>query len=135
MIFNFRVNKPADFIFTYLSDMQKFVSVHPVITKMEKQAENDYLVYETLKFGFIPISFSYLTRVESDYSSKRVTFHATVWRINKISITFDISDKSDCSHVNERLSFRMLLPIHFLIYPIFRKQHSQLFRNIEQLKD
>jgi carbon monoxide dehydrogenase subunit G len=135
MTFHFKVNKPADFIFSYLTDMQKFVSVHPVITKMEKQAGNTYRVYETLKLGFVPISFRYSASVESDYHNKRVVFHVTVMKINRISMTFDVKEHTGHSGVNEKLSFSMLLPIHFIMYRIFRKQHTLLFRNIEQVQE
>ena len=33
----FKLNKPPDLIFDYLTDMQKFVSVHPVISKIDKK--------------------------------------------------------------------------------------------------
>jgi carbon monoxide dehydrogenase subunit G len=135
MILHFKVNKPADFIFSYLTDMQKFVSVHPVITKMEKQGGNTYRVYETLKLGFVPISFKYSASVESDYHNKRVVFHVTVMRINRISMIFDVREHTGHSGVDEKLSFRMLLPIHFIMYRLFRKQHTLLFRNIEQIQE
>jgi carbon monoxide dehydrogenase subunit G len=133
MILHFKVNKPADFIFSYLTDMQKFVSVHPVITKMEKQAGNTYIVYETLRLGFVPISFRYSARVESDYDNKRVVFHVTVMKLNRISMIFHVHEQTGHSGVDEKLSFRMILPIHFIMYRIFRKQHTLLFRNIEQV--
>ena len=54
----FRVNKPIDTVFDYLTDMQKFVSVHPLISKIDDLSGNNYLVHETLKVGFIPFSFT-----------------------------------------------------------------------------
>jgi len=42
MELSFKINKSADFIFDYLTDMQKFVSVHPVITKIDKTNNDSY---------------------------------------------------------------------------------------------
>ena len=35
MELSFRVKKTTDFVFNYLTDMKKFVSVHPVISKID----------------------------------------------------------------------------------------------------
>jgi hypothetical protein len=50
----------------YLADTNKFTSVHPVITKLEPKGGDNYLVYETLKVGFIPFSFTYPVVIKSD---------------------------------------------------------------------
>ena len=57
MKLSFRIHKKSDLVFDYLTDMQKFVSVHPVISKIDNTGQESYLVHETLKFGFIPFSF------------------------------------------------------------------------------
>jgi carbon monoxide dehydrogenase subunit G len=54
------VDKPSDFIFDYLSDMQKFVSVNSVINKIVSLGGQQYKGYETLKIGFIPYSLRIL---------------------------------------------------------------------------
>ena len=52
MKLSFKIHKNIDLVFDYLTDMQKFVSVHPVIFKIENTSAKSYLVHETLKFGF-----------------------------------------------------------------------------------
>src|SRR5690606_40899548 len=54
----------SDLVFDYLTDMQKFVLVHPVISKIDSTGQESYLVHETLKFGFVPFSFTYPARSE-----------------------------------------------------------------------
>jgi carbon monoxide dehydrogenase subunit G len=59
MKLSFKIHNNIDLIFGYLTNMQKFVSVHPVISKIDNTSNKNYLVDETLKFGFIPFSFTY----------------------------------------------------------------------------
>ena len=59
MVLTYSINKPVEIVYDCLTDMQKFVSVHPIIYKIENKGENEYLVFETLKVLFIPVSFTY----------------------------------------------------------------------------
>ena len=65
MVLKFKLKKTLPFIFKYLSDMEKFTSVHPLISKIDKKGTNSYPVHETLKFGFIPFSFTYPVIIEA----------------------------------------------------------------------
>jgi hypothetical protein len=134
MVLNFKLNKSADFIFDYLTNMDKFTSIHPVISKIELLGENKYRVYETLKFGFIPFSFTYPVSINSNSSDKSIIMHATVMKINKIEINYKIKEISNISFVEEKITIRTVLPIHPILKLIFIKQHTQLFKNIEALK-
>ena len=71
MELTFTLTKPADFIFDYLTDMDKFASIHPVISKIDRLGDNRYLVHETLKIGFIPYSFTYPVAIESDAANQK----------------------------------------------------------------
>lgn len=131
MKLSFRINKSADFIFDYLTDMQKFVSVHPVITKINKTGNDSYLVHETLKFGFIPFSFTYPVTIESTLDDKVVIIRATVLKLTKIEMTFVLNGDKDFTVVEESIQFRSPLPVNSIMQSIFKKQHGQLFKNIE----
>lgn len=74
MKLSFRLEKSADIIFDYLTDMQKFVSVHLVIYKIDNTGINRYLVYEMLKFGFIPFPFTYPVAMKRIMLSKLLSF-------------------------------------------------------------
>lgn len=67
MELTFKLTKKPKFILGYLTDMQKFTSVHPVISKVERTGNNGYLVHETLKLGFIPYSFTYAITIEKKH--------------------------------------------------------------------
>ena len=134
MELSFKIDKSADFIFDYLTDMQKFVSVHPVITKIDKTNNDSYLVYETLKFGFIPFSFTYPVTIESNFSDKNVIIRATVMKLTKIEMTFVLKAGKDFTVIEETIQIKSPLPVKSTMQNIFKKQHGQLFKNIGLIK-
>ncbi|MCF8254475.1 MAG: hypothetical protein K9H61_06655 [Bacteroidia bacterium] len=129
----FRTKKSVNLIFEYLTDMQKFTSVHPVITRIEPKGSNNYLVYETLKLGPIPFSFTYPISIEKSDKEQIVIMKATVMKLTKIEIEFNLKTDDDFTLVEEKIQFKSPLPIQFIMERIFRKQHTQLFNNIEQI--
>ncbi len=128
---SFRLKKTTNIIFDYLTDMQKFVSVHPVIYQIDKTGNESYLVHETLKLGFIPFSFTYPVTIEKDQSAKIVIIRATVMKLTKIEMKFVLKTDMDYTLVEESIQFKSPLPIKSIMQSIFRKQHAQLFKNIE----
>lgn len=141
MKLSFRIKKRKNIVFDYLTDMQKFVSVHPVITKIvenDNSNKNSYLVYETLKFGFIPISFTYSVIVESNFDENLVVISAIVMRFTKIKMTFalksDVEFPDEFTIIEENIIFKSPLPVKSIMESIFRKQHKQLFNNIQMKK-
>lgn len=134
MKLSFRLTKSPDYIFDYLTDMQKFVSVHPVITQIDNTGNDNYLVHETLKLGFIPFSFTYPVTIESKPFDKTVIIRATVMKLTKIEMTFVLKDDNDFTVVQENILFKSPLPIKSIMQSVFKTQHEQLFKNIEALK-
>jgi carbon monoxide dehydrogenase subunit G len=133
MNLNFRLNKSPDLVFDYLTDMQKFVSVHPVISKINDLGENNYKVFETLKFGFIPFSFTYPVTIASNFKERSIVIKATVMKLNKIEMVFKITVDNGITIVDESIHFETIFPIKSIMKSIFTKQHHILFKNIEQL--
>jgi hypothetical protein len=132
MIISFKVKKNSEFISQYLTDMQKFTSVHPIISKIDSLGNNTYLFHETLTFAAIPFSFKYQTLVEERESE--ILMNANVLKLVKISITFEFIEEGEYTIVIEKVKFQTFLPIHFILKKIFTKQHTLLFKNIEQEK-
>lgn len=130
MELSFRIKTPIDQVFEYLSDMQKFVSVHPVIFQIDHKGSNNYLVHETLKLGIIPFSFTYPATVEKDSKNNIVIIRATVFKLTKIEIKYVLIADGDYTVIKENIQFKFPLPIKAIMESIFRKQHSQLFENI-----
>jgi carbon monoxide dehydrogenase subunit G len=131
MKLSFKIHKNTDLVFDYLTDMQKFVSVHPVISKIENTSDKSYLVHETLKVGFIPFSFTYPVTLENSISDKIVVIRATVFKLTKIEMKFVLKADNGHTIIDEEIQFKSPLPLKFIMESIFRKQHDQLFKNIE----
>jgi len=131
MKLSFRIHKKSELIFDYLTDMQKFVSVHPVISKIDNTGQESYLVHETLKFGFIPFSFTYPVTIEKNILDKEVVIRATVFKLTKIEMKFILKTDKDFTIIDEEIMFKSPLPVKFIMESIFKKQHAQLFKNIE----
>ena len=111
--------------------MQKFVSVHPVISQIDNIGNESYLIHETLKFGFIPFSFTYPVTIEKSTTYKTVNIQATVFKLTKIEMKFVLKADNDYTIIDEEILFKSPLPIKFIMESIFKKQHNQLFKNIE----
>ena len=131
MTTKYKIKKTTGFIFDYLTNMSKFIAAHPVIYKMEYLGENKYKVFEALKLGFIPYSFTYSATIEIFYESKQVVMTAVFMKVNTIEMVFDIKEVEDFAIIKEVITFKTKLPIKSILGQVFKKQHAQLFKNIE----
>ena len=129
----FRIEKDIDLTFDYLTDMQKLVSVHPVITQIVRTGDETHKVYETLQLGLVPFSFTYRVRVESNPRDKTLVISATVFKLTKIVMKFFLTRDGEGTLVEEHIDFKTPLPILWILKNTFRKQHRKLFQNIEAL--
>ncbi len=129
----FEIKKPSHHVFDILSDMNKFTEVHPVISEIKTTNDGSYLIYETLKFGFIPFSFTYPATVESIHPNQ-VSFQATVLKLIHIQMNFIIESKNDHSIIEEKITIKSIFPVKGLIRKVFKEQHEKLFQNIENFQ-
>lgn len=134
MKLSFVIHKKSDIVFDYLTDMKKFSSVHPVISRIDNLSKESYKVHETLKFGFIPFSFTYPVTVEKIELNKIVRIHATVFKLTKIEMIFTLTANNEFTRVDEEINFQTILPIKKIMKSIFKKQHVLLFKNIELIE-
>lgn len=130
MILEHTVNKPCAEVYKYLTDMQKFVAVHPVIFRMDKISDNEYQVFE--KLNFIPFPFKYRAVVEGNQAGDKVFIKATVMKIVHIRMTFDLLENGGITNVKELVDFKSFLPVHLVMRSIFKTQHTLLFSNISK---
>ena len=131
MNLSYRLKKSPQFIFDYLTDMQKFAAIHPVISQIDKISEENYLVHETLQIWFIPFSFTYQVTIEKNEINHSVIIRAIVFRLTKIEMKFTLKADGDFTIIEEEIQFKSPLPIKFMMERIFRKQHQQFFKNME----
>lgn len=133
MKLTFDIQADLGFVFDHLTDMQKFVSVHPLIHKIEPEGGNRYRVHETITVGVIPFSFTYPAWIDYNAAGKTVTMRATVFKLTRITMVFDVETIQGKTRVTEQVDFNSLLPVRPVMERIFRKQHALLFKNIEKL--
>ncbi len=131
MKLSFVIHKESDIVFDYLTDMQKFASVHPIISSIDQLSNENYLVHETLKIGIIPFSFTYPVTLIKDEQSKIVIIQATVFKLTRIEMKFSLVADKDFTRIEEEILFKTILPIKNIMKRIFTKQHKLLFKNIE----
>jgi len=132
MKLTFKSKKSVSEIFEYLSDMQKYAAVHPIISKIETCNEHNYLVFETLKFGFLSLNFKYPVCVMAYFFKLKIVMNAVVMKFTKIEIVFELQAVNQFTIINETINFKSPLPVTVFLKRIFKKQHEQMFRNIEQ---
>lgn len=135
MHLTFTVNQPANLVFNYLTNMQKFASVHPVITRIVPTGKHQYVVHETLRMAFLPVSFTYPITVESDRAKNWVKMQARVMGLIRIGINFRISTEESLTVVEEVINIIAPAPLRFVIESIFKKQHELLFKTIGCLSE
>ena len=111
--------------------MDKFQSMHPVIYKIDHLSDNKYLIHETLKFAFIPFSFTYPVTVSPRNDGSQVVMEAVVMKLVNIRLVFKLSEQNGITTVNEEIKFKSILPVQFVLKSVFREQHKQLFENMQ----
>ncbi len=133
MDLSFYVNKPSDVVFDYLTDMQKLITVHPVIFKIDPITANHYLVFEKLRFAFIPVTFTYTVEVSHNFAEKSVVITGNVKNRIKIEMNYRLLPEGLGTRVNETVLFQSRWPVKRMMSMIFRKQHKQLFKTINDV--
>jgi carbon monoxide dehydrogenase subunit G len=135
MVLLYKLQQSPDTVFNYLSDMEKFVAVHPVISRMKPTGNNHYTVSETLKLAFVPYSFNYQAIVQPNKVTKTILMKARIGWFAKIRLLFTIIDCGYSSVVKEELHCSSWLPVRRVMTAIVKKQHAALFRNIGSLEN
>lgn len=132
MNLSFRVHAPIAFVYSYLADLDKFASVHPVIDQIELIEKNKFIVHETLSLSLFSFSFTYPVQVIERIENKKIHLQATVFQLVRINMCFKLTDELTYISVKEEITLQTWIPIQQLMYTLFKKMHHQLMQNIEQ---
>lgn len=84
--FTFKISTDIATIKQYLIDVEKFVSVHPLIYKMTDLGQGKYKVFEKVKIGFFPYNFTYKATITHNDNS--VNINASIMGLTKLSMQF-----------------------------------------------
>lgn len=117
-------------VFTYLTDMNLFASMHPVISRIEAKGKDHYLVFETLKIGPFPVSFSYPVAIHHDLSKFQVRMNATIFKLTKVEMSFALTTEKGITTIEEIIHVKSISPLNSLTLGVIKKQHLLLFDNI-----
>ena len=131
MKLNFKLKSSTQKVFSILSDAKQFEKFHPVIFKIDDLGNDNYLIHETLKFLFIPITFTYPAKILSNKEKGMVQMNAVVMKLVKVELNFLIKEFTTYTEVVEDIKINSWLPAHTVMVMIFKKQHGKLFLNID----
>ena len=126
-------SKSIEFILDCLTDMDKFASIHPVISKIKPLGRQHFIVYETLQIGPVPWSFTYPAQVILGQDGMSVTIKAIVMKVTKIEMVFEMSKSGPHTLIKEKIHMETPLPVKKMMQKIFKKQHNQFFKTLESL--
>ncbi|MCC5936976.1 MAG: SRPBCC family protein [Lunatimonas sp.] len=126
----FIVHRDRIAVMNYLTDPDRFVSVHPLIYQMTALPGGDYLVREKVSLGLFPYRFSYTASISA--FPDEIHISASVMGLTHINMLFRFETASGSTQVTEKLKIESVLPITNFMASFFEKQHRQLFDNIEK---
>lgn len=132
MILHFELPHPASKVIEYLSDPAKFTKVHPLIEKMELIDKRRYKVFEKVKFGPFPYSFTYEAAIDQDLENGVINMNISIKMGTRISLTFRVLPISGGCRIEEMVEMQSLLPIRGYMKKLISDQHKILFENIHQ---
>ncbi len=134
MILQFTVAQNLNKVFQSLSEPEKFITVHPLIFKMEALGNAQYRVYERVKLGFIPYYFSYRAEINNN-GKDEVSISAVVFGITKLRLHFKLSENGDITTIREEAEVSAPFPVKHIMYRVLATQHELMFKNISGLSE
>jgi carbon monoxide dehydrogenase subunit G len=124
----FKIDKDVPTTIKYLTETDKFVSVHPLIYKMKDLNNNNYKVYERVKIGFFTYNFSYFAKITQIENSLQI--FASVMGLTKLTMLFNFHIEGNKTIIIEELTIQSILPIKKFMTNLVAKQHKEMFENI-----
>lgn len=131
MILKFKLKSSSQKVFSILSDAKLFEKFHPVIFKIDDLGNDHFLIHETLKFLFIPITFTYPAKISPNKEKGIVQMNAVVMKLVKVDLNFLITETPVCTELVEEIKIQSWLPVHPVMRMIFKIQHAKLVLNID----
>jgi carbon monoxide dehydrogenase subunit G len=128
----FKIQKSIEEVYDYLTDMQKFQSIHPIIHRIDALGQEKYLIHERLPLGIFTIPFTYPMTLETNPSENQVKMKATVFGLVKIVLFFTLSTNQNYTFIDEDIKFTSIWPMGFFLKSTFKKHHHRMFKNLSK---
>lgn len=132
MILRFNVGQNLATVFQHISEPEKFVSVHPLIFKMDVIDAFRYKVHEKVRIGWIPIRFTYNVEIENN-GTNEVIMRAVIFKITRLNLHFKLTEEGEVTCISEDAKVTAPFPVKYIMYKILARQHQLMFSNIEKL--
>jgi carbon monoxide dehydrogenase subunit G len=127
-------NLPAapEQVWPYFTEMDRFVSVHPLIVSAKPLPDGRYRIRERSPYApWLGGITRYTARIEPLESHRLVRMHGRVaGGLVKLELTFRLEPTATGTHLQETVQFRSGLPVAPLLRGVFRKAHTQLFQQL-----
>jgi Polyketide cyclase / dehydrase and lipid transport len=128
---HFALTKPPAVVYRYLTDMELFVSIHPVIVRAKPLGNNRYRIREKMPvLGLFSWPMSYTVSVYTPPELQRVQMTARIMGLIGIQLLFELSPHEHGTSLVETVHFTSRLPVKPLLNKVFRGVHTQLFHNL-----
>lgn len=124
---------PVNLVFPFVADIQKFVSIHPVLFKADEVKSNYFLLHERLN-KHLPFSFSYYVTMVEVTHNQRVVMHSNIFKLVDLTLTFDFiyNEQTQFTEVTEYINIKAPAVIKHLFIKTISKIHVQLFLIINE---
>lgn len=130
---NHSCSQPVDLVFPFIADIQKFVSIHPVLFKADEVKPNYFLLHEKLN-KHLPFSFSYYVTMVEVIPNQKVVMHSNIFKLVDLTLTFDFiyNQQTQVAKVTELIEIKAPAIIKYQFTKMISKIHVQLFSIINK---
>ncbi len=124
---------PVNLVFTFIADIQKFVSIHPVLFKADEVKPNYFLLHERLN-KHLPFSFSYYVTMVEITPNQKVVMHSNIFKLVDLTLTFDFNynEQAKVTEIAEYIDIKAPTLIKYQFVKMISKIHVQLFSIINE---
>jgi hypothetical protein len=123
---------PVTSVYPYFSDINKFVSIHPVIYKCDPVSIKEYKLYEKLSLGLFKVSFSYIVIMETTAHNVKVVMFSIIRKGVTLRLTFDFTTTPGGTEIIETVEFSGPFGIGGFFLNFLTKVHRKIVDNLIQ---
>ncbi|MES2654944.1 MAG: hypothetical protein V4620_05100 [Bacteroidota bacterium] len=130
---NHSCSQSANQVFPFIADIQKFVSIHPVLFKADEIKPNYFLLHERLN-KHLPFSFSYYVTMVEIIPNQKVVMHSNIFKLVDLTLTFkfNYNEQTQLTEVTEYINIKAPALIKYQFTKMISKIHVQLFSIINK---
>ncbi len=130
-ILKHQIEQPVENVFPFFSEIEQFVSIHPVIYKCEPLSANEYQLFEQLSLMGFKTRFSYNVIFEKIVPNQQVIMCSNIRKGVHLRLTFDFEcNKEKTTQIVETVDFKGPAIIDPLFLKFLAKTHLKMVENL-----